>query len=173
MTAERTGSHGRIASLDGALRRLDVGAAIVTHAPSVRYLTGFSGSSGCFYRALSGTGLLITDFRYEEQAGSETSGDVEVHISAEGWIRALADILADADIRVAFEPEHMTVLEYDRLEERVEGAEFEPAKGLVADLRAVKDESEIEAIGAAARVAETALEGLLTAVEWHSEPTEL
>ncbi|MFV1987532.1 MAG: M24 family metallopeptidase, partial [Gemmatimonadota bacterium] len=41
------------------------------------------------------------------------------------------------------------------------------------DLRAVKDESEIDAIGAAARVAETALEGLLTAVEWHSEPTEL
>jgi Xaa-Pro aminopeptidase len=174
VSGDKTEFRHRLDALDEALRPLDVEAAVVTHPPCVRYLTGFSGSSGCVYHELSGPSVLITDFRYEEQAAAEVPEDVRVHISTGGWIAALADIRADApDTRIAFEPEHMTVLEYDRLEERVEGAEFHPVRKLVGNLRAVKSESEIAAIGAATGVAERALDGLLVSVDWRKEPTEL
>lgn len=161
-------------ALDHVLHELELDGAIITHAPSVRYLSDFTGSAGYVFHRTGGPTLLITDFRYEEQAAAETPAAVEIHIGAEGWISSLAELCADQPaMRLGFEPEHMTVLDLDRLEERVEHADFQPVTQLVTDLRAVKSEAEIDAIARAAAVAEAGLADLLASVDWHAGPREI
>lgn len=173
MTTGPTGHRARLEALDAALQTLDLDGAVVTHIPSVRYLSGFTGSTGYVFHRTGGPTVLITDFRYEEQAAAEVPFPVGVHIGKDGWIPALSDLCADLpDLRVGFEPEHLTVLDLDRLEDRVENLDFQPARGLVTDLRAVKGEAEIAAIGRAAVVAESGLAALLSAVDWHDGPSE-
>ena len=174
MTAPASEMRARLESLDDSLSGVDVDACIVTHGPSVRYLTGFTGSSGfAFHRCGAGT-TLITDFRYEEQAALETPAHVSVHISREGWVAALGDICEGMPaLSVAFEPEHLTVLERDRLAETLEHFWFQGEKGLVSALRAVKSAAEIASIRKAADVARSALEALLTSVDWRAGATEV
>lgn len=173
MTTGYTGHRARLEALDAALQAHDLDGAVVNHVPSVRYLSGFTGSAGYVFHRTGGPTTLITDFRYEEQAAAEAPPGVRVHIGKDGWISALSDVCADlTDLRVAFEPENLTVLDLDRLEERVENLEFQPVRGLVTDLRAVKGEAEIEVIRRAAIVAESGLATLLSGVDWHDGPTE-
>src|SRR5437870_2685769 len=55
-----------------------VDGLLVTHATNVRYLTGFTGSSGSL--VLSGKhAILISDGRYEEQIKEQCPG-LDVHI---------------------------------------------------------------------------------------------
>ena len=52
-------------------------ALLVTSLPNIRYLTGFSGSAALV--VVTGGGLLlVTDFRYEEQARAEVDGTSRV-----------------------------------------------------------------------------------------------
>jgi Xaa-Pro aminopeptidase len=48
-------------------------AFLATHLPNVRYLCGFSGSSGVLVLAASGS-VFFTDGRYTEQARAEVVG---------------------------------------------------------------------------------------------------
>jgi len=163
----------RWSALEEALEDAGLDAAIITHLPSVRYLTGFSGSSGSVFHSRLGSPVLITDFRYEEQAASEVAESVRVHISTNGWIAAVAEIAPRGGIgRAGFEPEHLTVLDLDRLSQKTPGIEWVALPRLMAGLRAVKDEAETELIHAAARLAEAALDRLIATVNWRSGPTE-
>ena len=58
--------------------RLD--ALLVSHLPSVRWLTGFTGSSA-FLLVEPGSATLITDFRYRTQAAEEVGDAVSVHVT--------------------------------------------------------------------------------------------
>ena len=78
---------------------------------------------------------------------------------------ATRDLLEDVAKRlrgtVGFEEDHVTVAAYRRLAERVrDGVELVPAPGLVEQLRAVKDETEIAAMAAAADIGTAAYESL-------------
>ncbi len=53
--------------------RLERTALLVTHAPDVRYLSGFTGSSGAVALA-GGRAALFTDGRYTAQAKAEVEG---------------------------------------------------------------------------------------------------
>lgn len=174
MRVDEEHRRARWTSLEKALQNAELDAVLITHLPSVRYLTGFSGSSGVVFCSRFGTPVLITDFRYQEQAASEVAEPVRVHVSKNGWISALADFQPASGVRRAgFEPEHLTVLDRDRLSERVPGIEWIAARHLMAGLRAVKDDGEIERIQAAARLAEAALDRVISRVAWRSGPTEL
>ena len=48
----------------------EVGALLVTHLPDVRYLSGFTGTSGVLVLG-SGPAMLYTDGRYSTQAKAE------------------------------------------------------------------------------------------------------
>ena len=137
-----------------AERGLD--ALVVTNLTNVRYLTGFTGSNGA---CLVGRDerVFFTDFRYVEQS------DEQVRDFERG--AASRDLLADIAKRlrgtVGFEEDHLTVAAHRRLAEKVpDGVELVPAPGLVERLRAVKDETEIAAIAAAADIATAAYESL-------------
>ena len=54
---------------------------LVTSLPNIRYLTGFSGSNALLYVSARAT-HLVTDFRYQTQAASESSDVCDVRIES-------------------------------------------------------------------------------------------
>src|SRR5260370_15976326 len=68
MSADRR--RARQEALVRALESEGLDALLVTSLPNVRYLTGFSGSAALVVVTKADT-LLVTDFRYDEQAAAE------------------------------------------------------------------------------------------------------
>jgi Xaa-Pro aminopeptidase len=156
--AAADGSHdARADRLAEAAAARGLDTLLVTNLVNVRYLTGFSGTNGL---ALVGgeRRAFLTDFRYLDQAEDEVGPTFE-------RLRGKQDLLEDAarllDGRVGFDDEHLTVKSHARLAELVEeGVELVPAGGLVEELRAVKDEAEVERIARAAALVDEALAAL-------------
>jgi Xaa-Pro aminopeptidase len=139
-----------------AERELD--ALLVTELVDVRWLTGFSGTSGACVLTPDER-LFLTDFRYVEQAGEQVEG-FEV-------VKAGRDLLGELASRLprghaGFDDDHVSFKAHGQLAERPgPGVELVPAGGHVERLRAVKDAGEQERIAAAAELATAALERTL------------
>jgi Xaa-Pro aminopeptidase len=144
-----------------AERELDV--LLVTDLVNLRWLTGFTGSNGA---AIVGVGAdgerrFVTDFRYLSQAATEVGDGWEREITQE-LIPRVAERLPAGGARVGFDDATMSVRDHARLAELVpEGVELVRAGGLVEELRAIKDEDELEKIRAATRLADEALRDVL------------
>jgi Xaa-Pro aminopeptidase len=144
----------RVAALG---ERLDA-PLLVTNLVNVAYLVGFESSNAALLVRPGGETTLYTDFRYAEQA--RTVADVDVVMTKRSL---LADVGERLSGRVQFEADVLPYSEWERL--AAGGAELVPTSGIVAELRAVKDDEELAAIGRAARAADRALEAL-TAETW-------
>ncbi len=122
---------------------------------NVRWLTGFTGTSGL---AIVGPGRreFLTDFRYTERAEQEVGDDFE-RITVEGrLIPALAERL---DGRVGFDDATTSVRSLTKLSDGIaEEAALMPTTGLVERLRRSKDEGEVAAIAEASRLADEVFE---------------
>jgi Xaa-Pro aminopeptidase len=124
-------------------------ALIVEGAANLRYLTGFTGSSGVALLQADGSGRFFTDFRYGTQAAQELDDAFACEIVSGELTDALAAAITGG--RVGFDDVTMSVRRLSRLRELVSSTvELVASAGLPERLRAVKDEGEIEAIAAAA-----------------------
>jgi Xaa-Pro aminopeptidase len=142
--------RGRGERLAGLLAERELDAVLITDLVNVRYLTGFSGTNGA---CVCGPQIraFLTDFRYTERAEQEIEGWDVVTIS-DDWLGGIAGCLSG---RSGFEDDHVSVRTLERLRAKLpDGIELVPAGGLVEGLRRVKDEAEIEAIAAAAELAD-------------------
>jgi Xaa-Pro aminopeptidase len=142
------------------LSDVGVDVLLVSNLFNVRYLTGYTGSNGL---ALVGTRTrtFITDFRYVEQAADEVHPSFERRRAPRDLDEALPELIPVGARRLGFEAEYTSVRQYERLQELLPGVELVSVTGLVEQLRAVKDNDEIEAITVAADVADTAFEHLI------------
>jgi Xaa-Pro aminopeptidase len=142
-------SSGRPARLSELLRDAELDALIVEGAANLRYLTGYTGSSGLALARVDGSGVFYTDFRYETQAAAEVDDAFSREIVTGELLDALAAPLHSG--RVGFDEGAMTVRRRELLGDVAGSAvELVAAGGLVERLRAVKDEGEIRSIAAAA-----------------------
>ena len=129
---------------------------LVTDLVNVRYLTGFTGTNGACV-VTPEERLFLTDFRYVDQAAEQVRGYESQEIGRD-MLAGLAERLRG---RVGFDDRDMSVATHAKLSEKTgEGVELVPAGGLVEDLRAVKDSSEVAAMRAAAEIANEAYESL-------------
>jgi Xaa-Pro aminopeptidase len=129
---------------------------LVTNLVNVRYLTGFTGTNGACL-VTRDERLFLTDFRYVERARAE----VREFERLEGGRDLLGDLAARLRGRAGFDDAHVSVRTHLRLEEKAgEGVELVPAGGLVERLREQKDEGELQAMRAAAHIADAAYEDL-------------
>jgi Xaa-Pro aminopeptidase len=138
-----------------AERELDL--MVVSNLVNVRYLSGYTGSNGI---AIVGPDVRVffTDFRYVEQAATQ----VPDYERVKGERDLLGDVAERLSGRVGFEDGSMTVRSFERLKGLVDDSvELVAAGNLVEDLRAVKDRGEVEAIRAAAQLADSALQRVL------------
>ncbi|HEX4633022.1 MAG TPA: aminopeptidase P family N-terminal domain-containing protein [Gemmatimonadales bacterium] len=140
-------------------------ALLITARANVRYLTGFSGSAGMVVVTPSEL-LLVTDFRYDEQARAEAGRVARVEVERTSvWDRLFREMgrLGPLDT-VGFEGHALTVREAERLVAGGKPWRWQPAGELVEALRVRKDEGEIAAIRDAATLAAEALRTTLARV---------
>jgi Xaa-Pro aminopeptidase len=148
----------RRARLAERLSALDLDALIVTRAPNVRYLTGFTGSNGQVVVARDGSAAFLTDGRYTEQARHEVPG-VPVTEYREGFPQPLVDACRTLGAtRVGFERRGLTFGAWERMTELAGGLELAPAEEEVERLRRVKDAEEVSLIARAQGFADDAFE---------------
>lgn len=146
---------------------------IVSNPANLFYLTGFRGSAGAAILESRG-GLLLVDPRYTIQASKQAQG-VEVLEVKSGLLGAVGRLLRKRHARkILFEDTHLTVDNFKRL--RKEGpanASWLAAKGLVEDLRVVKDDLEVAQIKAACRLTSDAFTEALSLVRTGTSERDL
>ena len=145
-----------------ALGEREADLLLVTDLVNVRWLTGFSGSSGAAVVGREGTRRFVTDFRYLTQSAEQLDPVWEREIAVDLLAGVVKRLPATGDLRLAFEEAHMSVKDHAKLAGMLrDGIELVHAGDAVEALRAVKDEGEQEAIRAAARLADDALTEVL------------
>ena len=138
------------------LQARDLDSLLVTDLLNVRYLTGFTGTNGAAI-VTPDERLFFTDFRYVEQASQQ----VPEYERVEAGRDMLGDVARRLRGRAGFDDEHLSVAAHRKLSEKLpEGVELIPAGGLVEELRALKDASEVASMRAAAELATAAYESL-------------
>jgi len=159
----------RIAALADVIARAGLDGLLLTSAPNIRYITGFSGSSGLAFVSVRGEALVVTDFRYQTQAADEVGDLARVIIESQSLWSALwqhLPSLAYVEV-VGFESAHLLHRDFQRL---LDGAgpaavggsgatrwQWRPTVDLVEGLRERKDADELARIRDAADVAGRAL----------------
>lgn len=126
------------------LERLGLDAILVTYIPTIRYLTGFTGSDGVVVVSRSELWLL-TDSRYTAQAEEETAGFTLIEYQRK--LEETAALLGGECFgRIGFEASHLTVAQHTILAENLAGVELVALPGDFSALRSVKDRSELAAL---------------------------
>lgn len=140
----------------------DLDAVLVTSLPNVRYLTGFTGSNGALLVHVDGADVFGTDFRYRAQSAEQVPG-VERVINRR-TVPALAERAgADHARRLGYESHIVTVDGLTELTRALPGVELASIGRAVEELRAVKDEEELDLLRRACAIADRALADLLAA----------
>lgn len=159
-----TATTGRADRLAAELVTRGLDALLVTDLVNLRWLTGFTGSSGAAVVGAGGDGArrFVTDFRYLTQAAEQLGDAWTREIATDLLAGVAAQLPADTGLELGYDDAHMSVRDHRRLGELVgEGVELVPAGGAVEALRAVKEPGEVDRLRAAARLADAALEEVL------------
>jgi Xaa-Pro aminopeptidase len=147
-------ASGRIARLstDGA-------ALLVLRHEDMRWLTGFTGSTGqLVVDRKNQRAWLLVDGRYSERAASETNeSGVEVEIVVVEAGKSFSETVAmlPTGNEISVDPAHLTAAHYTSLEALMT-VYREPTT--LDELRRIKDADEIEALATAAVIADSALQ---------------
>jgi Xaa-Pro aminopeptidase len=129
------------------VRKAEVDALLVTNFTNVTYLTGFTGDDSYLLVRDDGDAVL-SDPRYTTQLGEECP-DLDHHVRrpGESIVKLVAKVLRRAKTRrLGIEGDSMTVSLRDQIADRLPKLEIHPTRGLVEDLRQVKNKGEIEQI---------------------------
>ncbi len=143
----------RIKQLRARLRSHDLDAILVTHLPHVRYLSGFSGSSGVLL-VTARRAVLFTDFRYQTQVAEELDQGVRAAITRNALETILEERYLEPGMDVGFQEAYMSVASHDAIRRRLKGMRLKKSGDMVRDLTLVKSDEEIERIARAAAVAD-------------------
>lgn len=158
----------RLRDLRKELHKKELDSILVSSPENRRYLSGFTGSAG--YLLIShDEAMLVTDFRYIEQAGQQAP-EFTVHRST-GNIQGLTKLMFEINAtRTGFENQTMTVARHSKLTKAIEetgnsgeltliGADY-----LVDRLRATKDGEEIILLTRAVDIADQAIDRIIPSV---------
>ena len=150
--------------LDGAILAAPESLSPVT----VRHLSGFTGSSSYLVIGLD-RAVLLTDFRYTEQAEAEAPL-YQVRLHAQSADTTIMEIVRDGGFRrVGIEAHHITHAMFEAWAAALPGVTLEDLGGLPESLRLVKTPDEIQAIRRAASIADSALAHVLPTLPGRTE----
>jgi Xaa-Pro aminopeptidase len=148
--------RGRQQRVQDSLSTHRLDALLVTHPANLRYLCGFTGSSGALL--LTGTKrVFITDGRYTAQARAEVR-TAQIVIARQGplaaaaaaWLSAQQKKGRQAPSKIGIESEHMTVATRSHIARMLpSGFGLREAPALVEQVRMVKEEEEIACLRSA------------------------
>ncbi|OIN68477.1 Xaa-Pro dipeptidase [Exiguobacterium sp. KRL4] len=153
----------RIEALQTALKERDLPGLLVTKAENIRYISGFTGSSGaCLVTAEQA--YFVTDFRYTEQAADQVKGMEIVQIER-SIPETMGELMVGARVRaVGVEKDAMTLSSFEAFDQ-ASSVELVPTTGIVENLRLIKDSSEIKMIKEAVELADATFHHILTYIQ--------
>ena len=145
------------------LERYGLDAMLLTGEANRFYASGFhsAGTDGVALVTRK-KAYYFTDSRYTEAAGRCVQGaEIREVGPGRGYAVLLTEALGEQKVcRLGFEEAYMTVLEHERYRKALP-CELVPATELLQQLRTVKDAEELDAMVAAQRIAEKALDVIL------------
>ncbi|MFC4769137.1 M24 family metallopeptidase [Effusibacillus consociatus] len=145
----------RLVKLRKQLAQQPCDGMLIVKPENRRYISGFTGSAG--YLLITGKdAILITDFRYTEQAQEQAPHFEVVKHGSSAHETILAHLNRLGIKRLGFEKDYLTYAIYSTFQEKFAPIELVPLEGIVEKLRAVKDEHEIAIIRKAAEIADAA-----------------
>jgi len=153
------GLQNRIESLQRTLPAHHLDALLVSHPPNIRYLCGFTGSSGLLVVS-EAKSVLFTDGRYTAQARQEVKNarvivtrNTPILAGAAQWLSSKGADLGQRLVRVGIDGEHLSVAGEQKLRSTLPGRfRLRFAPPLVEQARMVKDAEEIARIRKAAEL---------------------
>lgn len=136
---------------------LKINGLLITDLVNVRYLSGFTGTSG-FLIITSEDALFITDFRYKEQAKNEVKG-YSIRIEYSERTKLIQDICKEHGIKkLGFEDHGISYGFYRKLiKSRLK---VKPVSNVVESLRIIKSREELSFIRRSIKRAEKAFRKL-------------
>jgi Xaa-Pro aminopeptidase len=152
--------HHRITAVRALMATLRLQSMLVTELEHVRYLTGFSGSSGlCLITPTDQ--FFLTDRRYKSQASQEVKG-FKILIAKQTLFPLIAERkLVPSISRIGFESQHLSVADMKNLKKLLPLRRFIAATSILENVSAVKDEQEIGFIRSAAGISDKVFNKLL------------
>ncbi|GAA0091676.1 Xaa-Pro dipeptidase [Paraclostridium bifermentans] len=148
----------RVLKLRAEMERLNLDAILIEESKNKRYISGFTGTAGSIIITKE-KNILFTDFRYTQQAKNQTEDFEIVEISR---TNPITNFLKEMDMkRLGFEDDKMSFSTYSNYKEALSSTEMVPLNGLMLDLRAIKDEKELEVIRQASKIADNGFKYIL------------
>ncbi len=154
----------RRAAIGSAFAELKIDALFLSSAANIRYLTGFTGSSGMLLLERDHA-TFLTDPRYRIQAAQQVSCKVRIG-SGPLLPRIIGLMKRKRIVRLGIERNRIGFEQYDYLKSELPmGASIEPVTGVVERLRMVKSETEIALIRQSVATNSRAFEAAIAALK--------
>ncbi|RSU01312.1 peptidase M24 family protein [Vagococcus fluvialis] len=153
----------RVNNLREQMKSEGISSFLITSPYNLRYLTGFTGTTGLALIGLE-EAFFITDFRYTEQAAKQCVG-FEIVKNVGPILEVVADLVESKNIEnLGFEESFVSFKQYVELEGLLE-VDLIPVSGMVEELREIKDEEEIAIVEKACEIADKAFSHILTYIK--------
>lgn len=153
----------RVNNLREQMKSEGISSFLITSPYNLRYLTGFTGTTGLALIGLE-EAFFITDFRYTEQAAKQCVG-FEIVKNVGPILEVVADLVESKNIEnLGFEESFVSFKQYVELEGLLE-VDLIPVSGRVEELREIKDEEEIAIVEKACEIADKAFSHILTYIK--------
>lgn len=152
----------------------ELDAVLVTDILNVRYLTGFTGTTGVAL-AVNNKRYFITDFRYVSQAKLQVEKNgyevIKENLSTYGKV---GELLKENNAkRVGIENQSVTLELFETFKEKVGDLDYVYLNDYFLNRREIKEEFEIEIIKESIKIAEKALENTIPFIKKGVKESEI
>jgi Xaa-Pro aminopeptidase len=152
-----------------SMSRAGVDCLIVTKPANVTYVTGFLGDDS-WALVLPKAVILITDSRYSEQAAKECK-NCRIVVRKNSMIKTVVKLLKKPEGNIALE-KSASIADLAGLKKELK-RRVKPIANIIEAVRQIKDDSEIAAIKAAAKIAALALKNTIRQIRTGMTENEL
>lgn len=137
------------------------------------YLSGFTGNESFALITMDKT-FFITDSRFTEQALNQVKGFEVVQYSKNKTLAEfLGELIKNNNVKtIGFEENILTYKDYVTYQEHFK-CEMVPLEGMVEELRVIKDNGELKTLGAAAEIADNAMEHMIKFIRYGMTEVEI
>ena len=141
-----------------AAEKQKLNALLITNPLNLRYLTGFTGGSGCLLIQSDGD-TILSDPRFTIQVEEECPDLAAViRPRSESTSKTLSKLLGKTAGKLGIEAESVTIAQQERLFQHLSHWEPVPTKNVVEDFRQIKDKEELARIRHAISIAADAFD---------------
>ncbi|MGL4521191.1 MAG: M24 family metallopeptidase [Bacilli bacterium] len=162
----------RIQKLQNYMKTQQLDAFLITSTTNRRYMTGFTGTSG-YALVTKESAYFITDFRYIDQATTQTDGyEIVQHVGP--IVQEVAELLKKLSVeKLGFEKDFVSYGTYELYAALWTNTQLLGTSGVVENFRHVKDEEELIIMREAADIADKAFAHICTYIKPGQKETDV